>query len=116
MVGKIETPNMSRRFGLVQQAAKSPARQLKNYLKAQGWDGQSKVTVISDGETALPNLVRRAVRSSVIHILDWWHISMRVKHIANAVKGLLQTKDFLGLPQFFYAQQKRRVGTYGTER
>jgi hypothetical protein len=101
VVGKIENPNMSRRFGLVQQAAKSPARQLRNDLMTQGWDGQSKVTVISDGEPALPNLVRRAVKGPVIHILDWWHISMRVKHIENAVKGLLHTEDFSGLPQLF---------------
>jgi hypothetical protein len=101
VVGKIENPNMSRRFGLVQQAAKFPARQLRNDLIAQGWDGQSKVTVISDGEPALPNLVRRAIKGPVTHILDWWHISMRVQHIENAVKGLLQTKDFSGLPQLF---------------
>jgi len=92
---------MSRRLGLVQQAAKSPARQLRNDLMAQGWDGQSKVTVISDGEPALPNLVRRAVKGPVTHILDWWHISMRVQHIENAVKGLLHTQDFSGLPQLF---------------
>ena len=101
VVGKIENSNMSRRFGLVQQAAKSPARQLRNGLKAQGWDGQSKVTVISDGEPALPNLVRRAVKGPVTHILDWWYISMRVQHIENAVKGLLQTQDFPGLTQLF---------------
>lgn len=78
VVGKIEIPNMSRRFGLVQQAAKSSARQLRNDLWMQGWDGQSKVTVISDGEPALPNLVRRAGKGPVTHIFDWWHISMRV--------------------------------------
>ncbi len=101
VVGKIETPNMSRRFGLVQQASKSPAKQLRNDLLMQGWDSQSKVTVISDGEPALPNLVRRAVKGPVTHILDWWHISMRVQHIENATKGLLQTQDFPGLPQLF---------------
>lgn len=101
VVGKIESPNMSRRFGLVQQTAKSPAKQLRNDLLMQGWDGQSKVTVISDGEPALPNLVRRAVNGPVTHILDWWHISMRVQHIENAVKGLLQTQDFAGLQQLF---------------
>lgn len=101
VVGKIENPDMSRRFGLVQQAAKSPAKQLRNDLLMQGWDGQSKVTVILDGEPALPNLVRRAVKGSVTHILDWWHISMRVQHIENAVKGPLQTQDFPGLPQLF---------------
>ena len=101
VVGKVENANMSRRFGLVQQAAKSLAKQLRNDLIAQGWDDQSKVTVISDGEPALPNLVRRAVQGPVTHILDWWHISMRVKHIENAVKGMLQTQGFLGLPFLF---------------
>lgn len=101
VVGKVESPNMSRRFGLVQQAASSPAKQLRHDLIAQGWDGQSKVTVISDGEPALPNLIRRAVRGPVTHILDWWHISMRVKHIENAVRGLLQLKGFSGLPLHF---------------
>ena len=102
VVGKVENANMSRRFGLVQQAAKSLAKQLRNDLIAQGWDDQSKVTVISDGEPALPNLVRRAVQGSVTHILDCWHISMRVKHIENAVKGMLQTQGFLGLPFFIH--------------
>ena len=101
VVGKVESPNLSRRFGLVQQAARSPEKQLRIDLIAQGWDGQSKVTVISDGEPALPNLVRRAVRAPVTHILDWWHISMRVKHIENAVRGLLQSKEFSGLPLLF---------------
>lgn len=78
VVGKVENANMSRRFGLVRQAARSPAKQLRHDLIAQGWDDQSKVTVISDGEHALPNLVRRAVQGPVTHILDWWHISMRV--------------------------------------
>jgi hypothetical protein len=101
VVGKVENANMSRRFGLVQQAARSPAKQLRHDLNTQGWDGQSKVTVISDGEPALPNLVRRAVQGPVTHILDWWHVSMRVQHIENAVRGLLQAKEFSGLPQLF---------------
>ena len=45
--------------------------------------------------------MRRAVKGPVTHILDWWHISMRVHHIENAAKGLLQTQDFTGLPQLF---------------
>ena len=101
VVGKVENANKSKRFGLVQQAARFPAKQLRHDLIVQGWDGQSMVTVISDGEPALPNLVRRAVRGPVTHILDWWHISMRVKHIENAVRGLLQAKEFSGLPQLF---------------
>ena len=101
VVGKIENPNMCRRFGLVSQAARSPAKQLRADLSALGWDGERLVTVISDGEVALPNLVRNAVKGPVRHILDWWHISMRVQHVENAVKGLLQAKDFTGIAEFF---------------
>jgi hypothetical protein len=61
VVGKIESPDMSRRFGLVAQATLSPAKQLRQDLSALGWDGHRPVTVISDGEPALPNLVRSAV-------------------------------------------------------
>lgn len=46
-------------------------------------------------------LVRRAIEGPITHIPDWWHISMRVKHIENVVKGLLQTEDFSGLTQHF---------------
>ena len=101
VVGKIESSQMCRRFGLVQQAAQSPARQLWQDLQETGWDGESPVTVISDGEPALPNLVRYAVGGPVHHILDWWHISMRVKHVENAVRGLLQAKNFPGIPVLF---------------
>ncbi|MBM2324373.1 MULTISPECIES: ISKra4 family transposase [Roseobacteraceae] len=101
VVGKVESPNMCRRFGLVAQAGPSPSGQLRQDLLALGWDGQRPVTVISDGEPALPNLIRAAVDGRVRHILDWWHISMRVQHIENAVKGLLQTESFTGFPELF---------------
>lgn len=101
VVGKIESPHISRRFGLVQQAAQSPSGQLRRDLLETGWDGESPVTVISDGEPALPNLVRYAVGGPVRHILDWWHISMRVKHVENAVSGLLHAKNFPGIPVLF---------------
>lgn len=101
VVGKIESHDKCRRFGLVQQAVLSPASQLRQDLRALGWDRGKTVTVISDGEPALPNLVRGAVGGKVRHILDWWHISMRIQHIENAVKGLLQARGFSGIPVLF---------------
>lgn len=101
VVGKIESPNMCRRFGLVPQATKSPAKQLRQNLSEHGWDGQRPITVISDGEPALPNLVRAAARGKMRHILDWWHISMRIQHVENAIKGLSRTKNFAGIPILF---------------
>lgn len=107
VVGKIESAQMSRRFGRVQQAAQSPSRQIRQDLQDTGWDGESPVNVISDGEPALPNLVRYAVGGPVCHILDWWHISMRVKHVENAVRGLLQSKSFSGIPVLFERPTER---------
>lgn len=101
VVGKIESHDRCRRFGLVQQAVLSPASQLRQNLRALGWDHGKTVTVISDGEPALPNFVRGAVGGKVRHILDWWHISMRIQHVENAVKGLLQSRGFSGIPVLF---------------
>jgi hypothetical protein len=44
-------------------------------------------TVIGDGDPALPALVGTAAGRPVTHILDWFHISMRVRHIEQAVQG-----------------------------
>lgn len=57
-------------------------------LISQGWQPSRPVTVISDGEPALLNLVRAATGEPVHHILDWWHISMRVRHIEQALAGI----------------------------
>jgi hypothetical protein len=46
------------------------------------------VTVISDGEAALPELVRTATGGAIVQILDWWHISMRVRHVEQAPRGV----------------------------
>ncbi|MBY6058885.1 ISKra4 family transposase [Leisingera daeponensis] len=101
VVGKIESHDKCRRFGLVQRAVLSPACQLRQGLRAIGWNHRKVVTVISNGEPALPNLVHDAVGGKVRHILDWWHISMRIQHVENAVKGLLQIWGFSGIPVLF---------------
>jgi len=53
VMGKIESHDKCRRFDLVQQAVLSPANQLRQDLRALGWDQRQTVTVISDGEPAL---------------------------------------------------------------
>jgi hypothetical protein len=61
---------------------------LRQALQEQGWQPGCSVTVLSDGEAALPGLVRAAIGAPVTCVLDWWHISMRVQHIQQAVRGI----------------------------
>jgi hypothetical protein len=88
-VGKIEVPGRApRRFALAAKGAVSPLGTIRQALKDQGWQPGRSVTVLSDGEAALPGLIRAAVGEPVSCILDWWHISMRVQHIENALRGV----------------------------
>ena len=88
-VGKVETAGRPpRRFALAPLGAVQPAQAVRAALLAQGWQPGRPVTVISDGEPALPNLVCAATGGSVHHILDWWHISMRVRHVEQALAGI----------------------------
>lgn len=56
------------------------------------------MTVVSDGELALPNLIRNAMGGDgqVKQVLDWRHISMRIRHVEATVQGLVQTPGFSG--------------------
>lgn len=88
-VGKVEVPGRPpRRFALAPLGADRPSVQVRAALADQGWADKRPVTVISDGEAALPDLVRRATRADVVHILDWWHVSMRVRHAEQALAGV----------------------------
>ena len=61
VVGKIESRNMCRRFGLVANATASPGSRMREELSDFGWKPGRLLTVISDGELALPNLIRNAM-------------------------------------------------------
>lgn len=108
VVGKIESRNMSRRFGLVANATASPGSRMREELSGFGWKPGRLLTVISDGELALPNLIRNAMGGDgqVKHILDRWHTSMRIRHVEAAVQGLVQIPGFTGIPVLFQRPAK----------
>jgi hypothetical protein len=108
VVGKVESRNMCRRFGLVANATASPGSRMREELSDFGWKPGRLLTVISDGELALPNLIRNAMGGDgqVKHILDWWHISMRIRHVEAAVQGLVQIPGFTGIPVLFQRPAK----------
>jgi hypothetical protein len=88
--GRIEQEGRaSRRFALVRSVAEPPDVLLRAALLDQGWRGGGLVTAISDGDPALPALVRSATGGPVEPILDWFHLSMRVHHVEQALLGLV---------------------------
>lgn len=88
-VGKIvSSAGKGRRFGFAPRGAAAIDDTLRAALTAQGWTPGSAVTVISDGEPALRNLVKLATGEPVTHILDWWHLSIRVQHIGQTIVGM----------------------------
>jgi len=87
--GKVERERQpTRRFALVRSVAEQPHALLRAALQGQGWREGDPVTAISDGDPALPALVRSATGCSVEHILDWFHLSMRVQHVEQIMRGL----------------------------
>jgi len=87
--GKVEHEGHStRRFALVRSVAEQPHALLRAALQDQGWREGDAVTVISDGDPALPALVRSATGGPVEYILDWFHLSMRVHHVEQVMRGL----------------------------
>jgi hypothetical protein len=62
---------------------------MRKNLAAAGWREGDQITVLSDGDPALPRLVRTAIDADVNHILDWWHISIRIRHVETTCQTLL---------------------------
>ena len=87
--GKVEREGRSsRRFALVRSVAEQPHALLRAALLDQGWREGGPVAAISDGDPALPALVRSAARAPVEPIIDWSHLSMRVRHVEQPLLGL----------------------------
>jgi len=88
-VGKVEVSGRRpRRFALAPKGSDHPLAPMRAALVEQGWHPGRTLAVISDGEAALPNLVRAATGEPVCHILDWFHLSMRIRPIEQVLMGL----------------------------
>ena len=89
ITGKVDVRGRpARRFALVGSVTEQPTGLVRVALADQGWHENQPVTVISDGDPALPALVGAAAARPARHILDWFHLSMRVRHSEQAMQGL----------------------------
>ena len=87
-VGKsIPADRPSRYLGLVQSHDDKPKRRLHEILKDQGWQENQPVTFMTDGGDTVINMALHMAPASE-HILDWFHITMRIAVMRQYVKGL----------------------------
>jgi hypothetical protein len=90
IVGKAVPPDQAAKcFGLVQTYDTKPKRRLFDVLTSQGLQPQQKLCFMSDGEASVRQLqVHLHPRSD--HLLDWFHLTMRITVLGQFVKGLLK--------------------------
>jgi hypothetical protein len=71
---------------------------MKAALDDKGWTQASRVRVLADGADGLSNLVNAATEKTTHRVLDWFHISMRLRPIEQMAPGIA---SIVGMPILF---------------
>jgi hypothetical protein len=71
-------------FASVPAEAASQTRQLRGVLHGLGATSATPVTILSDGADGPRSLGEAASPGPTHHVLDWFHLAMRVQHVAQA--------------------------------
>lgn len=88
MVGKsIPEDRENRYFGLVQRDDDKPRRRLREVLREQGFQMNQDITFLTDGGDSVRNMAV-AMSPCAEHVLDWFHITMRLTVLGQYAKGL----------------------------
>jgi hypothetical protein len=61
--------------------------QLNGVLTGLGMTADTEVTILSDGADGPRSLGEAASTGTVFHVLDWFHLAMRVRHAAQCASG-----------------------------
>ena len=83
VAGRIEREDrLGGYFAWVAQHSMSDAGTfMRAALEDTGWTRASHVRVLADGADGLSNLVNTATEQTIHRVLDWFHISMRLRPI-----------------------------------
>ena len=74
-------------FGYVQTYDTKPKRRLFEVLKAQGMAANQQVTFLTDGGEDIRD-IPCYLNAQAEHLLDWFHLTMRITVMANMAKSL----------------------------
>ncbi|GAB5493959.1 MAG: hypothetical protein Phog2KO_41740 [Phototrophicaceae bacterium] len=83
-----------------------PKRRLHNLLKSQGMQNNQNITFLSDGGENVRNL-QFHLSPQAEHLLDWFHITMRITVIRQMMKGLQPHPDMWFTPDKMHTQMER---------
>jgi hypothetical protein len=89
-----KTPS-SKRFGFVQTLDTKPKRRLYEVLHAQGLQMNQEITFLADGDDTLRAL-QLEMSPQATHILDWFHVTMRLTVLDQYGKGVAHCDAVLG--------------------
>jgi hypothetical protein len=119
VVGKsITAPGEGKYLGFVLNYDEKPKRRLYESLRSQGLELGQPVTFFSDGEDTLRQL-QMYVSPQSEHILDWFHITMKLTVINQMRKSLVGTEPAAWLgevekdlesPEVALVERQRRPG------
>lgn len=88
IVGKsMSEDTASKSFGFVTSYDDKPKRRVYEMLQSQGFQLNQNITFLSDGGDTVRDLQHYLSPQSE-HILDWFHITMRITVMRNMVKSL----------------------------
>lgn len=75
-------------FGLVKSVDNKPKRRVYELLKSQNINDSDGVCFMSDGGESLKDL-QTYINPNAKHILEWFHITMKITVLNQCVKGLI---------------------------
>jgi len=87
-----DAPPSSKCFALVQSVDTKPKRRLFDLLHAQGMQANQQVTFFSDGGETVRTLPAY-LHPEAEHILDWFHITMRITVLQQCTRGLSRSPE-----------------------
>ena len=87
IAGKSMAEDGSKCFGFVHRYDTKPKRRLFEVPQSQGMQMNQQVTFLSDGGDTVRNL-QLYLNPQAEHVLDWFHVTMRLTVMGQMVKGL----------------------------
>jgi len=85
----------SKRFGFVQSIDTKPQRRLLHVLREQGMQENQQITFLSDGADNVRDL-QYIMHPESEHVLDWYHVTMRMTVLKQFAKGLIHSDPDAG--------------------